>query len=179
MGLSTVSVPQIVHAVTGFFGTVDQIALNKMEDILAAPLDNVTNLDKHLTNMRQHMLMQTTAGYPIEEHRKVRIFRKSVLGHHLIVGILADFDHKNLDPLLHTYDNITAYVKKHLPNLRAAADMAFAAGCVLSVTDSHVLAANASSSSSSKAVLDMGHAELLCAFSVLEHNHKSLQQQQK
>jgi hypothetical protein len=28
-----------------------------------------------LTNMRQHMLMQTTAGYPIEEHRKVWIFR--------------------------------------------------------------------------------------------------------
>jgi hypothetical protein len=43
------------------------------------------------------MLMQTTAGYPIEEHRKVRIFRKSVLGHHLIAGILADFDHENLD----------------------------------------------------------------------------------
>jgi hypothetical protein len=171
MAFSTVSVPQIVHAVTGFFGTVDQMALNKMEKILAAPLDAVANLDKHLANLRQHMLMQTTAGYPIEEHRKVRIFRKSVLGHHLIVGILADYDHENLDPLLQTYDNITVYVKKHLPSLRAAADMAFAAGRVLSATDGHVPAANASSSSSTKAAMDMGHAELLCAFSVLEHKH--------
>jgi hypothetical protein len=74
------------------------------------------------------MLMQTTAGYPIEEHRKVRVFRKSVMSHHLIAGILADFDHENLDPLLHTYDNITVYVKKHLASLRAAADMASSAG---------------------------------------------------
>ena len=86
-------------------------------------------------NMRQHMLMQTTAGYPIEEHRKVWIFRKSVLGHHLIAGILADFDHENLDPLLQTYDNITAYVKKHLPNVRSAADMASSAGRALSAVD--------------------------------------------
>ena len=112
MGFTTITVPQIVAAVKGFYGTIDQLALNKMEDILASPLDSVGNLDKHLANMRQHMLMQTTAGYPIEEHRKVRIFRKSVLGHHIIAGILVDFDHENLDPLLHTYDLITTYVKK-------------------------------------------------------------------
>ncbi len=80
MGFTTIPVPQIVAAIKGFYGTIDQLALNKMEDILAGPLDSVGNLDKHLANMRQHMLMQTTAGYPIEEHRKVRIFRKSVLG---------------------------------------------------------------------------------------------------
>ncbi len=57
--------------------------------------------------------------------------------------------------------------------------MAFAAGRVLSVTDGHVPAAGALSSFSSKAAMDMGHAELLCAFSVLEHKHKHLQQQQK
>ena len=66
MGFTTLSVPQIAEAVKGFYGTVDQMALNKMEDILASPLDQVGNLDKHLANMRQHMLMQTTAGYPIE-----------------------------------------------------------------------------------------------------------------
>jgi hypothetical protein len=118
MGFTTITVPQIVAAVKGFYGTIDQLALNRMEDILAGPLDSVGNLDKHLANMRQHMLIQTTAGYPIEEHRKVRIFRKSVLGHHIIVEIIADFDHENLDPLLHTYDLITAYVKKHLPPSR-------------------------------------------------------------
>ena len=72
-GFTTITVPQIVAAVKGFYGTIDQLALNRMEDTLAGPLDSVGNLDKHLANMRQHMLMQTTTGYPIEEHRKVRI----------------------------------------------------------------------------------------------------------
>ena len=136
-GFTAISVSQIVAAVKGFYGTVDQMALNKMEDILASPLDAIANLDKHLANMRQHMLMQTTAGYPIEEHRKVRIFRKSVMSHHLIAGILADFDHENMDPLAHTYDAITAYVKRHLPSLRAAADMASSVGRVFSATVSN------------------------------------------
>jgi hypothetical protein len=168
-----------VAAVTGFYGIVDQMALNKMEDILASPLDAIANLDKHLASMRQHMLMQTTAGYPIEEHRKVRIFRKSVMGHHLIAGILADFDHENLDPILHTYDNITVYVKKHLPSLRAAANMASSAGRAFSATNAHTTVSSAAYSTPGRHARDMGHAELLCAFSVLEHKHKNLQQQQK
>ena len=179
MGFTTITVPQIVAAVKGFYGTIDQLALNKMEDILASPLDSVGNLDKHLANMRQHMLMQTTAGYPIEEHRKVRIFRKSVLGHHIIAGILADFDHENLDPLLHTYDLITTYVKKHLPNLRAAADMASSSGRALSMMDAVSAQRDVHSTGGSRPAKDMGHAELLCAFSVLEQKHKNLQQNQK
>jgi hypothetical protein len=174
MGFTTLSVPQITDAVRGFYGTVDQMALNKMEDILASPLDQVSNLDKHLANMRQHMLMQTTAGYPIEEHRKVRIFRKSVLSHHLIAGILADYDHDNIDPLTQTYDIITAYVKKHLPNLRAAADLASSAGQALSVTPCAPAAPGVNRTAG-----EMGHAELLCAFAVLEHKHKNAQQQLK
>ncbi len=73
-GFTTILVSQIVAEVKGFYGIVDQVALNKMEDILASPLGAIANLDKHLASMRQHMLMQTTAGYPIEEHRKVRVF---------------------------------------------------------------------------------------------------------
>jgi hypothetical protein len=69
------------------------------------------------------MLMQTAAGYPIEEYRKVRIFRKSVTGHHQIVEYMKDFDRLNPDPLLHTHTAIIAYVKTHLPNIRAAANL--------------------------------------------------------
>jgi hypothetical protein len=57
VGFTTTTVPQIVAAVKGFYGTVDQMALIKMEDILAGPLDSVGNLDRHLANMRQHMLI--------------------------------------------------------------------------------------------------------------------------
>ncbi len=103
-----------------------------------------------------------------------------MLGHHLIAGILADFDHENLDPLLHTYDRITAYVKKHLPNLRAAADMVSpSAGQALSTIDAATAPQASSATHGSKSAKDMGHAELLCAFSVLEHKYKNLQHNQK
>jgi hypothetical protein len=172
-GFTTLTIQHIVNAVKTLYGTVDEMALNKMEDILASPLDCVANLDKHLATMRQHILMQTTAGYSIEEYRKVRIFWKAILGHPLLTGILRDFDHENTDPLLHTYD---AYVKKHLPSLRAAADMASASGMAFSVTEAKAMG---SSSSTPRTAEDMNHAELLCAFSVLEHKHKNLKQRQK
>ncbi len=175
-GFTTLTIQHIVNAVKTMFGTVDQMALNKMEDILASPLDCVANLDKHLATMRQHMLMQTTAGYSIEECRKVRIFRKSILGHPLLTGILRDFDHENTDPLLHTYDVVTAYVKKHLPSLRAAAEMASASSKAFSVTDGNAMGYV---SGAPRTARDMNHAELLCALSVLEHKHKNLQQRQK
>ncbi len=97
----------------------------------------------------------------------------------MITGILADFDHENLDPLLQTYDNITAYVKKHLPNVRSAADMASSVGRALSAVDAGAASLAHSPSTSTKSAKDMCHAELLCAFSVLEHKHKNLQQNQK
>ena len=175
-GFTTLTIQHIVNAVKTLHGTVDQMALKKMEDILASPLDCVANLDKHLATMRQHMLMQTTAGYSIEEYRKVRIFRKSILGHPLLAGILRDFDHENTDPLLHTYDAVTAYVKKHLPSLRAAADMASASGKAFSVTEAKTMT---SFSTTPRSAGEMNHAELLCAFSVLEHKHKNLPQRQK
>ncbi len=102
-----------------------------------------------------------------------------MLGHHLIAGILADFDHENLDPLQHTYDLITAYVKKHLPSQRAAADMASSAGRALSAMDATDGSHASLSAPGPKPAKDMGHAELLWAFSVLEHKHRNLQQNQK
>ncbi len=59
-GFTTLTIQHIVNAVKTLYGTVNQMALNKMEDILASPLDYVANLDKHLATMRQHMLMRAT-----------------------------------------------------------------------------------------------------------------------
>jgi hypothetical protein len=53
-GFTLLSVQQIVNAVKNKYGTVDQMALSKMEDILTSPLDHVKNLDKHLANLKQH-----------------------------------------------------------------------------------------------------------------------------
>ncbi len=65
--------------------------------------------------------MQIAAGYPIEEYRKVRLFRLSVAGHYQIAQCLRDFDKDYPDQLSVTYHDITSYVVKHLPNIRAAA----------------------------------------------------------
>jgi hypothetical protein len=84
------SLGNIVAAVRTKYGVVDQIALNKMEEIITSPLDNVSSYDRHLAQLRQYILMQTAAGYPIEEYRKVRIFRKTVGGHQQIAQCLAE-----------------------------------------------------------------------------------------
>jgi hypothetical protein len=98
-GFKNLTVHEIVNAVRTKYGTVDQMALAKMEEVLTSPLDHVANLDKHLASFKQHMLMQTAAGYSIEEYRKVRIFRQSVSGHYQIAQCLADFDKNFPDPL--------------------------------------------------------------------------------
>jgi hypothetical protein len=68
--------------------------------------------------------MQTGVGYFIEEYHKVRIFRQSVSSHHQIAQCLRDFDKDFPGPLTVTYQAITAYVVRYLPNIRAAAGIA-------------------------------------------------------
>jgi hypothetical protein len=169
-GFTLLSVRQIVDEVRQKYATVDQMALAKMEAVLNSPLDHVANLDKHLASFKQHMLMQAAAGYSIEECRKVRIFRQSVSGHHQIAQCLRDFDKDFPDPLTVTYPAITAYVVKHLPNIRAAAGIvpASASGRVLMATET-----------SSQSAHTMSLAELQGAYAVLEHKHQNLQQRNK
>jgi hypothetical protein len=168
-GFKWLAVHQIVEAVRQKYGTVDQMALAKMEDVLNNPLDHVANLDKHLASFKQHMLMQTAAGYSIEEYRKVRIFRRSVAGHQQIAQCLRDFDKDFPDPLTVTYQDITAYVVKHLPNIRAAA------GMDASSTMGRALMATASAPPSTH---EMTMAELQGAYAVLAHKHQNLQKRQ-
>ena len=123
------------------------------------------------------MMMQIAAGYHIEEYRKVSIFKRSVIGHHQIALCLQDFDKEFTDPLATTYDQITAYVAKRLPVIRAAADLS------ASVTTGRAFSATPGSldvpKSTPPAVTTMTLGELQCAYSVLEYKHRNLQTQQK
>jgi hypothetical protein len=171
-GFKKLSVRQIIDSVKDKYGTVDQMALSKMEkEALTSPLDHVANLDKHLASFKQHMLMQTAAGYSIKEYRKVRMFRQSVTGHHQIAQCLRDFDKNFPDPLTVTYQAITAYVVKHLPNIRAAA------GIANSTPAGRALMASLhtdDSSASARPAHSMSLLELQCAYSVLEHKNQNL-----
>jgi hypothetical protein len=176
-GFTLLSVQQIVNAVKTKYGTVDQMALSKMEDILTSPLDHVQNLDKHLANLKQHMMMQIAAGYHIEEYRKVSILKRSVIGHHQIALCLQDFDKDFTDPLANTYDQITAYVAKRLPVIRASADLS--AWVTTGRAFTAALPWPDTPKSAATPVTTMALGELQCAYSVLEYKHKNLQTQQK
>jgi hypothetical protein len=76
--------------------------------------------------------------------------------------------------LLHTYASVTAYVVTHLPNIRAAAELASSIpGRAFSATT------GSSSYETAKAHKDMTMQELQCAYSVLEYKHSTLQKRQK
>ena len=174
-GFKKISVRQIGDAVRAKYGTVDQMALAKMEEALTSPLGHVADLDKHLASFKRHMLMQIAAGYSIEEYRKVRMFRQSVSAHHQIAQCLHDHDKDFPDPLTITYESITEYVVKHLPNIRAAS------GLSASIPTGRVLMAVSSGipDDKSRPALSMSLVELQCAYSVLEHKHQNLQKRQK
>jgi hypothetical protein len=183
-GFKQLSVRQIGDAVRAKYGTVDQMALAKMEEALTSPLGHVADLDKHLASFKRHMLMQTVAGYSIEEYRKVRMFRQSVsahhqiaqcLTHHQIAQCLRDYDKDFPDPLTVTYQSITEYVVRHLPNIRAASSLS------VSTPTGRVLMATASGDpdTQTRPAHAMSLVELQCAYSVLEHKHRNLQKRQK
>ena len=161
-GFKIISVRAIMDDVKGRYGKVDQVTLARMEEVLATPLDPVQNLEKHISTQKRHMLMQTSAGYPLEEYRKVQNFRKSVIAHHQIRECLSDYDKKFEDPLLHTYSAIINFVSTHLPNIRASAGLSSSAttGKAFQMT---------STDSPSTAPKNMSMAEIISAYSALEH----------
>ena len=177
-GFTLLSVQEIVNAVKNKYGTVDQMALSKMEDILTSALDHVQNLDKHLANLKQHMMMQIAAGYKIEEYRKISIFKRSVIGHHYIAQCLQDFDKEFPDPLATSYDQITTYVTKRLPTIRAAAELSASVTTGRAFAAAATIRQNAPTSAATTAA-QMTLSELQCAYSVLEYKHRNLQAQKK
>ena len=158
-GFRMISVQDIMDDIKARYGRVDQVTFGRMEEVLATPLDHVQNLDKLISSQKRHMLMQTSAGYPLEEYRKVRIFRKSVAMHHQIRECLGDYDKQFSDPLLHTYAAISSFVTTHLPNIRAAADLSSSA----TNTGRAFHTAPASSALPPLAPHTMSMTELMCA----------------
>ncbi len=114
-GFKMISPRQILDAAKQHYATVDQMAFFKLEDLLATPLDHIQNFEKHIASQKKHILMQTAAGYPIEEYRQVRIFRKFVVRHHFNADCMRDFDRKFPDPLLHRYSDIVAMSRLTCP----------------------------------------------------------------
>ena len=83
-------------------------------------LQTADGLDTHISNLQDMFDVSETAGFSVDEMDKVDIFRESVSGHPIIVKVFETFDFEYPDPKLATYDQLTAYLVLHLPNLRHA-----------------------------------------------------------
>ena len=91
-GFKTIQLMDIMQAVEDRYGTIDQVALQRMQETLSSPLEHVRDLNKHLATLTQHILMHEAAGFPIEDYLRVRYFRQSVLHHPQIAACLASYD---------------------------------------------------------------------------------------
>jgi hypothetical protein len=133
-GFKTIHAMKIVEAVEARYGAVDQVALDRMAETLAAPLENVRELNKHLSRLTRHIHMHEAAGFPLDDYIRVRFFRKSVMHFPQIAACLASYNDKNTDHRKHTFDTITKFVVEHLPPILSAASQMAAQAKAFSVT---------------------------------------------
>ena len=123
-GFKTITVMDIMAAVEDQYGTIDQVALQRMQESLEVRLENVRDLNKHLASLTKHILMHEAAGFPLEDYLRVKHFRQSVGHHPQIAACIASYDDKNIDHRTHSYAAITKYVVTHLaPILSTASQM--------------------------------------------------------
>jgi hypothetical protein len=103
------------------FENVDAVALDALEEVLLTPLESVYDLEKHVSQLTRYIMISNNSGFPIEEYRQARIFRKSVQGQFQISRTLETFDDANPNPKRHTFTLITKWVKDKLPPILSAA----------------------------------------------------------
>jgi hypothetical protein len=120
-GFTLRSIRQILVDIRTKFANVDAVALEALEDHLLTPLESVYGLEKHVSRLTRYILMSDSAGFPIEEYRRVRLSRKSVQGHHQIARTLETFDDKFPNPKIHTFQQVTTWVREKLPPILTAA----------------------------------------------------------
>ena len=153
-GFKMMNIQDIMIAVGNKYSTVDWTSLNKMEEIMMTPLDNVAHLDSHIARLTRHINMSEAAGFEVVEHRRVKLFRQSVQHHHQIARTLTSYDEEHTNPKTHTYAMITTHVRVQLPPILSAAG----AGKAFHVGPDH----------------EALHAELTVAYAALQNQHNDL-----
>jgi hypothetical protein len=114
------SVAAIIGRVRERFGKMQKDTKKNLRERMTTMLQTADGLDTHISNLQDMFDVSETAGFPIDEIDKVDIFRESVSGHPIIVKVFETFDFEFPDPKLTTYEQLTAYLVLHLPNLRHA-----------------------------------------------------------
>jgi hypothetical protein len=77
-------------------------------------------------------------GHQILEDKRVDILRKSLSGHAIIEKIINQYDFKNCDDILHTFEDIVVFVDGHLPNLQCSLQIAADASASIMTSEAYV-----------------------------------------
>ena len=114
------SVAEIMARVRARYGRMQKDTKLNLKERMLTMLQTADGLDTHISNLTDMFEVSEIAGFPINDTDKVDMFRETVSGHPIIVKVFETFDFEFPDPTLTTYEQLTAYLVVHLPNLRHA-----------------------------------------------------------
>ena len=115
---------EIIDRVKARYGQMDKDVKAELKEKMLTMLPTADGLDIHISNLQDMFEISENAGYPEDEFCKVEIFRETTCTHPLICEVLKTFDLLNPNSKIVTFDQISAYLTLHLPNLKHAQMMA-------------------------------------------------------
>ena len=114
------TVAEIMALVRKRYGKMEKDTKNQLKERMLTLLKTADDIDTHISNLQDMFDVSETAGFPVAVDRQVEIFRETVSAHPLIVKILETFDFEFPDSKLVTFEQVTAYLVLHLPNVKHA-----------------------------------------------------------
>ena len=105
------TVLDIMAKVRQRYGKMEKDTRANLEERMRTLLPTADDLDTHVSQ---------TAGFPMDSYRQVEAFRDTVCAHPTILKVLEKFDFDFPDAQMVTFEQITAYLTLHLPNVKHA-----------------------------------------------------------
>ena len=114
------SVFEILARVRARYGKMQKDTNSDLKGRMLKILMTAEGIDTHISDLQDLFDISDTAGFPVDEYRKVEIFRETVCAHPLILKALETFDFDFPDAKGITFIQISEYVTLHMPNLKYA-----------------------------------------------------------
>ena len=102
------------------YGQMEKDTFSNLEERMHTLLPTADDLDTHISNLQEMFNVSETAGFPVDSYRQVATFRDTVCAHPTIVKVLEKFDFDFPDPKAVSFAQITAFLIRHLPNVKHA-----------------------------------------------------------
>ena len=123
-GFTLLSIQDIMASVRSRYGKMRKNTRKNLEEKMSSRLASTDSFETHVSHLREQFLTFEKGGHQILEEKRVDILRKSLSGHSIIEKILNQYDFKNCDDTLWTFDDIVEFIDDHLPNLQSSAQIA-------------------------------------------------------